>query len=92
MALGRAKNDLNVFFYYRGMAGLAAVTDQAISSQKPMLVTEDNTFRHIHKYMGAYPRVGLKEALTMNEPVINMYNDWHPRHFANKFERILNLL
>ena len=53
------KNTINCFFYYRQhifKSGLAAVTDQAIVSGKPLLVTYDNTFRHIHKYIDYYPK------------------------------------
>jgi hypothetical protein len=85
-----AYNDLNVFFYYRNMTGLAAVTDQAISAQRPLLVTEDYTFRHIHAYMEPYPKLSMKKALTCHEPVQRMYEDWHPAQFAKKFEVILN--
>jgi hypothetical protein len=84
-----AYNDLNAFFYYRNMTGLAAVTDQAISAQRPILVTEDYTFRHIHPYMDPYPKMSMKEALTTVDPVRHMYKDWHPTQFAKKFERIL---
>ena len=82
-------NDLNVFFYYRNMTGLAAVTDQAISARRPILVTDDYTFRHIHAYMKPYPEISIKEALHMIEPVKQMYNDWHPMNFAEKFESII---
>ncbi len=84
-----AYNDLNAFFYYRNMTGLAAVTDQAISAQRPLLVTKDYTFRHIHAYMDPYPKMSMKEALVAIEPVRCMYRDWHPTKFAEKFERIL---
>lgn len=85
-----SENDLNVFLYYRDMIGLAAVTDQAVSSQQPVLVTEDSTFRHIHPYMGYYPAVSLYQAMSMDEAAKQMYQDWHPDKFSQKFEKILN--
>lgn len=53
---------LNCFFYYREhifSSGLAAVTDQAIASGKPLLITHDCTFRHIHKYLDYFPNIGI---------------------------------
>ena len=84
-----AYNDLNAFFYYRNMTGLAAVTDQAISAQRPLLVSEDYTFRHIHAYMDPYPKMSMEKALMDVGPVRRMYEDWHPTQFAKKFEEIL---
>ena len=85
-----AENDLNVFLYYRDMPGLAAVTDQAISAQRPLLVSEDFTFRHIHKYMDPYPKVSFTGAMDNVEAVLKMYRDWSPYNFSKKFEEILN--
>jgi hypothetical protein len=84
------KNDLNAFLYKRNMSGLAAVTDQAISAQKPIIVSDCNTFRHIHTYMKNYPSVTFTQAMSDQESVMRMYRNWHPKHFSRKFERILN--
>jgi hypothetical protein len=90
-----AQHDLNCFFYNRQhlfKAGLAAVTDQAISSGRPLLITNDNTFRHIHQYLLCYPNIGIKEAIERNrEGVIKMKHDWSQENFLIKFENLLSL-
>jgi len=84
-----AHNDLNVFLYYRNMNGLAAVVDQAVSAHKPLLVSEDCTFRHVHKYMDPWPYMSFKDALEVGSKAVEfMYEDWHPKNFVSKFERI----
>lgn len=88
-----SEQTLNCFFYNREHlfnSGLAAVTDQAISSGCPLLVTSDRTFRHIHKYLDYYPTIGIKEAIEKNrEGVLKMKNDWSNENFIMKFEKIL---
>lgn len=85
-----AQNTINVFPYYRDLAGLAAVTDQAISAQRPILTTNNSAFRHINKYIKAYPEISLKDAITENaKGVDKMYQDWSPESFYKKFESIL---
>lgn len=90
------KSTINCFFYYRqhmpniGIAGLAAVTDQAIVSGKPLLVTHDQTFRHIHKYIDYYPTISIKQAIKKTVDGVNkMKNDWACSNFLIKFEKIL---
>jgi len=85
-----SQNTLNCFFYERSGVGLSAVTDQAISSKRPLLVNNGPTFRHILKYMSPYPKIGLKEAIISNGKIVEtIYNDWSPINFVNKFEKIL---
>ena len=85
---------LNCFFYNREhiyKAGLAAVTDQAIASGVPLLITTDCTFRHIHKYLDCYPNIGIKEAIEKNKDgVLKMKQDWSQSNFLVKFEKILS--
>jgi len=89
------KNTINCFFYNRNCkenpgTGLAAVTDQAIVSEKPILISDDITFRHIHKYINFYPNIGIKEAIIKNkEGVLKMKQDWSSKNFLVKFEKIL---
>ncbi len=87
------KNTINCFLYKRShlfSSGLAAVTDQAILSEKPLLVSDDITFRHIHKYIDYYPKIGLKEAIEKTKTgVLQMKNDWSSEKFLEKFEKIL---
>ena len=88
-----ARNTINCFFYHREVttpAGLAAVTDQAVSSGRPLLVTRDQTFRHLLTYIKPFPDIGIKQAIaSSHEQVRRMRQDWNPTNFAAKFERIL---
>jgi recombinational DNA repair protein RecR len=88
-----SQKTLNVFFYFREhifSEGLSAVTDQAISSGRPLLVTNDCTFRHIHKYIDCFPNIGIKDAIKNSQiGVLKMKNDWSAANFTNKFEKIL---
>ena len=88
-----SEKTINCFFYNRNhlfSAGLSAVTDQAISSGKPLLVTGDRTFRHIHKYIPYYPNITIKKAIEITkEGVLKMKNDWSSNNFCLKFENIL---
>ncbi len=86
-----ASNTINVFLYNRNLPGLAAVTDQAISAKKPLLVSDNSTFRHIHSYLGSYPNQTILDAINNSkEGVLKMYEDWHPRNFGVRFEEALN--
>ena len=91
-----SENDVNVFFYYREkthIAGLAAATDQAISSERPILVTKDPTFRHIHKYIDYYPNITIKDAIEKTqEGIKQMKEDWSSENFVNKFNYIIKKL
>jgi hypothetical protein len=88
-------NTINCFFYDRYTIGfkhgLCAVTDQAISSGKPVLTTNDPTFRHITKYLKPYPEISIKDALSQNT-VSKMQEDWAPAAFLAKFESLLTHL
>ena len=88
-----SQNTINCFFYFREHAfksGLSAVTDQAIASGRPLLITSDCTFRHIHQYLNYYPNIGIKEAIEQTqEGVLKMKNDWSSNNFLNKFEQLL---
>jgi hypothetical protein len=88
-----SENTINCFFYFRQhilSTGLSAVTDQAIVSERPLLVTNDNTFRHIHKYINYYPNIGIKEAIDQTvDGVHKMKQDWSSNNFLLKFETLL---
>jgi hypothetical protein len=90
-----SKNTINVFLYNRSStcgftAGLSAVTDQAIASGKPILVSSDPTFRHIHKYIKAFPEIDIKNAIIANvEGTSQMKRDWSSKSFCDKFEKII---
>lgn len=87
-----SENTLNCFMYNRSDSqptGLAAVTDQAISSRRPLLTTRDKTFRHILQYIKPFPEIGFREAIANNDSIEQMYNDWSQTNFHNKFFNIL---
>lgn len=85
-----SQNTLNCFFYHRNDIGLSAVTDQAISAKRPLLVNEGSTFRHILKYLLPYPKLRFKEAINSSgNMVYKMYDDWSPAKFNEKFNTIL---
>jgi len=85
-----AQNTLNVFLYNRDMSGLSATTDQAITSGRPLSVSTDNTFRHIHKYLIPYPFQSLHQSIQNSaEIVLQIQKDWSPINFAIKFEKVL---
>lgn len=89
-----AANTINCFFYFRDTGlrtGLAAVTDQAIIAGKPILVTNDKTFRHLQKYIPVYPDIGIREAIEKTLPgVLRMREDWSAENFRKKFEDIMS--
>lgn len=88
-----SKQTINCFIYNREQifsSGLSADTDQAISSGRPLLVSSDRTFRHIHKYIEHYPNISIKTAIEKNkEGVLQMKKDWSMSNFIKKFENIL---
>ena len=85
-----ASNTLNCFLYNRMQPGLSATTDQAISSGRPLAVSANYTFRHIHPYLVPYPRRSLKESIAHSIPdVARMREDWHPARFLEQFEKVL---
>lgn len=89
------QNTINVFLYNRRHShptGLTATADQAISSGRPLLVSDDPTFRHIHKYMPSYPTINLKQAIEKHGPIVQqMQKDWSSEVFVSKFESLLKL-
>ena len=85
------QNTLNCFLYNRDMPGLSATTDQAISSGRPLAVSENNTFRHIIAYIKPYPYRSLKESIAISQAeVLQIRNDWAPANFAKRFEQVLD--
>jgi FkbM family methyltransferase len=88
-----AQNSINCFLYDREEffgSGLCSTTDQAIVSEKPLLVSKDITFRHIHKYIDFYPNISIKEAINKTTyGVKKMKEDWSSKNFFDKFQNIL---
>ena len=85
-----AANTINCFFYDRNLPGLAAATDQAISSGRPLLITKNNTFRHIQSYIKPFPYQTIRQAmLTTPNQVRQIQHDWSPVQFRRRFETVL---
>jgi hypothetical protein len=85
-----SQNTLNVFLYDRSMVGLAATTDQAISSGRPLAVSANDTFRHIHSFLTPYPLRTLKESIAYSQPeVAAMQLAWSQAAFLRTFETML---
>jgi hypothetical protein len=85
-----SQNTLNCFLYDRKMPGLAATTDQAIVTGRPLAVSANETFRHILAYLPPYPQWSLKRSIEESaELVKRMEEDWSPEKFAQKFEEVL---
>lgn len=85
-----ASNTLNCFLYDRNMPGLAATTDQAIISKRPLSVSDNDTFRHITSYLPPYPKMSLMESIEKSAPIVKkMESDWMPENFSKKFEHII---
>ena len=88
-----AVNTLNCFLYDRNMPGLAATTDQAIVSGRPLSVSGNDTFRHILSYLPAYPEWSLKDSIEKSPAIVRkMADDWSPARFAIIFEKALQTL
>ncbi len=86
-----ARNSLNAFLYERAMPGLAAATDQALSSGRPIAVSANDTFRHLHSYVKPYPFRSLRESIRFSGPeVARMQADWSQAAFARTFETLLS--
>jgi len=84
--------DLMVYHYYRNMSGLAATIDQCICAGTPVSVSDCSTFRHVHAYSGAYPKVPLIDAMNNLDSVKKMREDWSEVKFQQRFEQVLNFL
>jgi len=83
-------NDINAFMYTRRQSGLSATTDQAIMSGRPLLISANDTFRHIHPYILPYPRNTLRDAMAHSTPAVRrMQQDWSVKAFADTFRQML---
>ena len=84
------QNTLNCFLYDRNMPGLAATTDQAVASGRPLIVSKNNTFRHIQSYIKPFPYQSLQEAIANTETAVQqMQQDWSAENFRQRFEQVL---
>jgi len=86
-----ARNTLNCFLYDRNMAGLAATTDQAITSGRPLITSKNNTFRHIQQFIKPFPYQSLREAIACAQSDVKRMQDaWSPSAFRERFEQLLS--
>lgn len=86
-----SQNTINCFFYDRNVPGLAATTDQAIASGRPLLISKNNTFRHIQKFIKPFPYQTIREAIeSTEENVSNIQLSWSPIKFRERFEYVLD--
>jgi FkbM family methyltransferase len=84
------QNTLNCFLYDRNQPGLAATTDQAITSGRPIITSKNNTFRHIQKFIKPFPYQSLKEAIKNTEAIVKeMQMAWSPEEFKKRFEKVI---
>jgi hypothetical protein len=85
-----AANTLNCFLYDRDMPGLAATTDQAIVSERPLCISDNNTFRHITHYIPPYPKWSLNDCINKSASIVaEIKKDWSPENFSKKFSDLL---
>ena len=85
-----SEHTMNSFPYYRDIPGLSAVTDQAISSERALAVTDCSTFRHIHKYIPYYPNQNYTElSKSTLEGVLRMKEEWSEKNFRESFNAML---
>jgi hypothetical protein len=85
-----AENTLNCFLYNRFQTGLSATTDQAIVTGKPLAVSTNETFRHIHQYITPYPYRSLRDSIKMSAvEVAHMKHDWTVEAFQSAFVNML---
>ena len=85
-----AQNTLNIFLYDRDLPGLAATTDQCIISERPLAVSDNNTFRHITKYLYPYPLFSLKDSINMSKGTVQEIKKiWSKDKFRTRFEEVI---
>ena len=85
-----AENTLNCFLYNRAQPGLSATTDQAITCGRPLAVSANPTFRHLHEYLTPYPYRTLRQSIAESEQeVARMQTAWAPAEFGKRFEEVL---
>ena len=88
-----SENTLNCFLYDRNMPGLAATTDQAITSERPLAISDNDTFRHVIKYLKPYPQQSLKESILYSGSTVKQIKeDWSASKFTELFEEMISKL
>lgn len=83
-------NTVNVFLYDRIQPGLSATTDQAIAAGRPLVVSDNTTFRHIHPYVQPYPFWSIKDSIANGPHAVGeIQKVWNTESFRVGFEHAL---
>jgi hypothetical protein len=85
-------NDLNVFLYDEAPgAGCASVLDFAISSNRPIAISDSNMFRHVYSdSICAYKR-SLKDIMNDGTEYISQFQDkWSHDNLRNRVDQLIN--
>jgi len=85
-----SQNTLNAFFYTRDLPGLCACTDQAIMSGRPLAISNNKSFRHIHPYQPPYPEMSLKDTIEFGTAnILKMQDVWSYEQCQKRFIEIM---
>jgi hypothetical protein len=85
-----SENTINAFFYTRTIPGLAAATDQAITSGRPLATSSNKTFRHILEYQPSYPSRNLRETIEHGEAnIAEMQKAWSYKSCQDRLTKII---
>jgi hypothetical protein len=87
-----SKNDLLVFAY-RNVGDISSVVDYAISVNKPIAVTNIDSFRHVYKKEIDIDLCTLTDIITYNknsEHVLKLKEKWSSKNLMINFEKLLN--
>lgn len=81
-----AQNDMNALFYSLppDNAGLSSSVDYAVSAQRPLLVTDCASFKHVHHGTYQYPSVSF-------DTIAGNY-EWCQNHSFELYERMVGKL
>jgi glycosyltransferase involved in cell wall biosynthesis len=81
-----AQNTVNAFFYRRKVPGLSAAIDQAVMSGRPIVVSDNISFRHVHMYQPPHPTMTFKWAMESGTLYTKrMQAEWNYNKFYDTF-------
>lgn len=89
-----ASNDINCFFYDEMIGrGLSSVIDYALSTERPIAITNTHMFRHIRN---TSPNICIENSSFMqilnpiSDPLKPYKEKWSNDHFISKYEQIVD--
>lgn len=91
-------NSVNVFDYDQNevphsMRGVASSPDSALSTRRPLIVTNCTMFRHLYPIFGRYPLDGsIKQLIERQKESRSpqfVYNEWSGQRMAGEYHRII---